>query len=191
MSNVNRGYQLRAVLLIVLMSSATAAAQTTESIPDNPPQQAPDTPPEPAGTAWRSLVKETGRDFAARRRSTGVMLAAGGALALAVHPADGYVEQGRMLRLSVRACRQCLRGRVCPRASLRIPCIVARTGGRDVCGDLPARRRSALSQRRGLWRRAGESIGWTIVGRHGRSSYALQRIPVRGGMMVALVREHD
>ena len=37
----------------------------------------------------------------------------------------------------------------------------------------------------------GESIGWTIVGRHGRSSYALQRIPVRGGMMVALVREHD
>ena len=70
MSNVNRGYQLRAVLLIVLISSATAAAQTTESIPGNPPQQAPanDTPPEPAGTGWRSLVRE-------------------------MHPADDYVEE--------------------------------------------------------------------------------------------------
>jgi hypothetical protein len=37
----------------------------------------------------------------------------------------------------------------------------------------------------------GESIGWTIVGRHGRSSYALQPVPIRGVMMVALVRERD
>jgi hypothetical protein len=34
----------------------------------------------------------------------------------------------------------------------------------------------------------GEATGWTIVGRHGRSEYALQPVPVRGGMMIALAR---
>lgn len=34
----------------------------------------------------------------------------------------------------------------------------------------------------------GEAAGWTIVGRHGRETYALQPVPVRGGMMVALAR---
>ena len=34
----------------------------------------------------------------------------------------------------------------------------------------------------------GEAVGWTIVGRHGRSEFALQPMPVPGGMMVALVR---
>ncbi len=34
----------------------------------------------------------------------------------------------------------------------------------------------------------GEAVGWTIVGRHGRSDYALEPVPVHGGMMVALVR---
>jgi len=34
----------------------------------------------------------------------------------------------------------------------------------------------------------GEAAGWTVVGRHGRSQYALQPVPIRGGMMVALVR---
>jgi membrane-associated phospholipid phosphatase len=34
----------------------------------------------------------------------------------------------------------------------------------------------------------GEAVGWTIVGRHGRSEYALEPVPVHGGMMVALVR---
>jgi len=37
----------------------------------------------------------------------------------------------------------------------------------------------------------GEATGWTIVGRHGRSSYALQPVPVRGGMLIALVRTPD
>jgi membrane-associated phospholipid phosphatase len=37
----------------------------------------------------------------------------------------------------------------------------------------------------------GEAAGWTVVGRHGRDQYALQPVPVRGGMMVALIRvEH-
>ena len=34
----------------------------------------------------------------------------------------------------------------------------------------------------------GMASGWTVVGRHGRNSYALQPVPVRGGAMVALVR---
>jgi hypothetical protein len=34
----------------------------------------------------------------------------------------------------------------------------------------------------------GEASGWTIVGRHGRSEYAIQPVPVPGGMMIALTR---
>ena len=34
----------------------------------------------------------------------------------------------------------------------------------------------------------GMASGWTVVGRHGHSSYALQPYPIRGGAMVALVR---
>jgi membrane-associated phospholipid phosphatase len=37
----------------------------------------------------------------------------------------------------------------------------------------------------------GEATGWTIVGRHGRSQYTMQPVPVRGGMMVALVRVNE
>jgi hypothetical protein len=38
----------------------------------------------------------------------------------------------------------------------------------------------------------GTATGWTIVGRHGRDTYALLPTPVRGGMMVSLVRrDHD
>jgi hypothetical protein len=35
----------------------------------------------------------------------------------------------------------------------------------------------------------GVASGWTVVGRHGRSSYALMPAPVRGGVMVALTRD--
>jgi membrane-associated phospholipid phosphatase len=34
----------------------------------------------------------------------------------------------------------------------------------------------------------GMASGWTVVGRHGRSSYAMVPAPVRGGAMLALVR---
>ena len=34
----------------------------------------------------------------------------------------------------------------------------------------------------------GIATGWTVVGRHGRSTYALMPIPVRGGVMVSLSR---
>ena len=34
----------------------------------------------------------------------------------------------------------------------------------------------------------GMASGWTVVGTRGRSHYALQPVPVRGGMMVAVIR---
>jgi membrane-associated phospholipid phosphatase len=35
----------------------------------------------------------------------------------------------------------------------------------------------------------GIATGWTVVGRHGRSNYALLPVPVRGGVMVSLTRK--
>jgi membrane-associated phospholipid phosphatase len=35
----------------------------------------------------------------------------------------------------------------------------------------------------------GVSSGWTVVGRHGRSTFALTPVPLRGGMMVAVTRK--
>jgi membrane-associated phospholipid phosphatase len=34
----------------------------------------------------------------------------------------------------------------------------------------------------------GIASGWTVVGRHGRDSYAMLPVPVRGGMMVTFMR---
>jgi membrane-associated phospholipid phosphatase len=34
----------------------------------------------------------------------------------------------------------------------------------------------------------GTAAGWTVVGRHGRAGYALQPVPLPGGMMIAVVR---
>jgi membrane-associated phospholipid phosphatase len=35
----------------------------------------------------------------------------------------------------------------------------------------------------------GTTTGWTVVGRHGRSNYALMPVPVRGGVAVVLLRK--
>jgi hypothetical protein len=37
----------------------------------------------------------------------------------------------------------------------------------------------------------GEAVGWTVVGRHRTSTFALEPVPLRGGLMVALVRTAD
>ena len=96
--------------LILLLTAGSAAAQTDEppftlsagSWANQPPafdfsQDATrkEPPPLPEETNWSSLVKDTGRDFAAfpRRRSTWVLLAGGAVAALAVHPLDDYVEE--------------------------------------------------------------------------------------------------
>jgi len=34
----------------------------------------------------------------------------------------------------------------------------------------------------------GVASGWTVVGRHGRSDYTLVPVPIRGGVMISLVR---
>lgn len=61
----------------------------------NTGQKEQEKPPLPPSTGWRTLVKDTGRDFVAlpQRRSTWVLLAIGGAAALAAHPADQYVRR--------------------------------------------------------------------------------------------------
>jgi membrane-associated phospholipid phosphatase len=37
----------------------------------------------------------------------------------------------------------------------------------------------------------GTAAGWTVVGTRGRSEYALQPVPVKGGMMLAFTRVKD
>ena len=37
----------------------------------------------------------------------------------------------------------------------------------------------------------GLASGWTVVGTHGRSGFALEPIPMKGGMMIALTRVHQ
>jgi hypothetical protein len=34
----------------------------------------------------------------------------------------------------------------------------------------------------------GVAAGWTVVGRHGRSSYAMTPVPVRGGLAMQFSR---
>jgi hypothetical protein len=78
----------------------TIATQSTESLS---PEQAPpkqhsepkkEAVPDHVSTGWRSLLKDSASDFVAlpKRRSTWTILGIGAAAALAVHPADDYVE---------------------------------------------------------------------------------------------------
>lgn len=85
--------------LLILLVASSAAAQTTAEDPPPaaapaPAAQGPDPIVEHTETTWKSLLKDTGSDFVSfpQRKSTWVLLAAGGALALAAHPADEYVE---------------------------------------------------------------------------------------------------
>jgi len=34
----------------------------------------------------------------------------------------------------------------------------------------------------------GEAAGWTVVGRHGRKTFAMRPVPIRGGMMLTWTR---
>jgi hypothetical protein len=79
----------------------TIATQSPESLsPEQaPPAQQPEpkkkeAAPEHLSTGWRSLLKDSASDFVAfpKRRSTWTILGIGAAAALAVHPADDYVE---------------------------------------------------------------------------------------------------
>jgi len=254
------------------MVSVSAAAQTIAPDPARAAQNKPaDTPPPPTeGTGWKTLIKDTGRDFVSfpQRRSTWVLLGVGGALALAAHPADDYVERhivgndtagtifapgkvigsagfqagaavglwvtGRYLAPPKNGSPSKLAhlGFDLMRAQIISQTLVVaikQSARRDrptgeCCafpsGHATAAFAAAAVLERHLGYRAswpallgasyvaasrlvdnrhflsdvvfgaalGEAAGWTVVGRHGRSMYALQPLPIDGGMMVALVR---
>ena len=85
------------------IDTPTANTIATQSIELLSPEQAPpeqqtepkkEAAPEHLSTGWRSLLKDSASDFVAfpKRRSTWTILGIGAAAALAVHPADDYVE---------------------------------------------------------------------------------------------------
>jgi len=263
------------IVAVVFLSTANpAVGQNTDST--DPPQaadgQAKDLPPTPAHTGWATLIKDTGRDFVAfpKRRSTWIMLAVGGAAALAVHPADDYVEShivgnsaakdafavGRWVGSSAfqagasvglwvigryivppapdgsRTNKVSHLGFDLMRAQILTQTLVQgvkysvrRDRPTGECCAFPSGHAAsafALASvlERHLGYRAswpvlaaatyvatsrlvddrhflsdvvfgaalGEAAGWTVVGRHGRGEYALQPVPVPGGMMIALTR---
>jgi membrane-associated phospholipid phosphatase len=232
-------------------------------------------PPLPEHTGWATLVKDTGRDFASfpQRKSTWVLLAAGGAAALAVHPADEYVHDhvtGNQTAEKVFALGKVVGsagfaggtavglwvvGRyvlppgpdgsrtnkvshigfdlmramiVSQTLVIGIKQTVRRDRPTGECCAFPsghaatAFAMSSVLERHFGYRASwpallgatyvatsrlvdnrhflsdvvfgaalGEAAGWTVVGRHGREKFAIQPVPVPGGMMVALVTIGD
>jgi hypothetical protein len=77
---------------------AVAQSEQPESVDQDSPAQQPEAKkekaPEHLSTGWGSLVKDSASDFVAfpKRPSTWTILGIGAAAALAVHPADDYVE---------------------------------------------------------------------------------------------------
>ena len=271
---MRRHWSINAAAALVLSATA-AAAQTSPppaATPADPQQKEQPAPVEHTG--WRSLVKDTGRDFASfpQRRSTWVLLASGGALALAAHSADDYVERhivgnqtadhvfsagkviGSAAFESGAAVTVWLVGRQLGRAQgtsktnkvshlgfdlMRAQIVtqsivhgikysVRRDRPTGECCAFPSGHAasafaaaSVLERHlgyRGWWpvmvaasyvatsrlvdnrhflsdvvfgAAVGEATGWTVVGRHGRTEYALQPVPVRGGVMLAFVRTGD
>jgi membrane-associated phospholipid phosphatase len=259
-----------ALTLMIIAGPVAAQTPATPSQNSSPEPQAA-AHPTPAHTGWATLVKDTGRDFAAfpRRRSTWVLLAAGGALALAAHPADDYVKShivgnttakhifapGRIIggtifqtgaAVSLWAVGRyitpangesrtnkvshlgfdLLRAQIVSQGFVHaIKYTVQRDRPTGECCAFPSGHATSAFAAASVLERhfgyrawwpslaaasyvatsrlvdnrhflsdvvfgaaLGESVGWTVVGRHGRSEYVLQPIPVHGGMMVALQR---
>jgi membrane-associated phospholipid phosphatase len=260
------------VALLVVTTSAAAQEPNEASAAGGGTVQGPEPLPEPHETNWASLLKDTGRDFISfpKRPSTWVLLASGGALALAVHPADDYVESH--IVGNPTADRLFATGKVLGSAPFQIGTAVTLyfvgrsltkvdgqthrvthigfdlirsqilaqsmvygikyTGQRDrptgeCCAFPSGHATSAFAAAsvlerhfgyRGSWpalvvasyvaasrlvddrhflsdvvfgAALGTAAGWTVVGRHRTSKFALQPVPVRGGMMIALVRVAD
>jgi membrane-associated phospholipid phosphatase len=266
------------VILTWLAAVVSAEAQVAQDSPASEPTaegadaQGKEPLPEPVETNWRSLLKDTGRDFISfpKRPSTWVLLAGGGVLALAAHPADDYVEThivgnpkadglfvtgkvlgsagfqvGSALTLYVvgqhltkgepRTHRlthigfDLMRTQIVAQTIVHgIKYTVRRDRPTGECCAFPSGHAtsafaaaSVLERHfgyRGSWpallaatyvatsrlvdhrhflsdvvfgAALGEAVGWTVVGRHRTSKFALQPVPVRGGMMIALVRVAD
>lgn len=80
-------------------TAGTVVAQSTEVGSDQAPREQQPEPqknaaPQHVSTSWRSLLKDSASDFVAfpKRKSTWTILGMGAVAALAVHPADDYVE---------------------------------------------------------------------------------------------------
>jgi len=259
------------VTLALLVATTQAAAQTPEPLPTESAQGGQETVPPIEHTGWATLIKDTGRDFVAfpKRKSTWVLLAGGGVAALAVHPADDYVQShilgndaadkffkpgkiiggapfqvgtavglwaiGRYVVPAKDGSRtnklshlgfDLMRAQIVSQALVHgIKYTTQRDRPTGECCAFPsghaatAFAAASVVERHFGYRASwpallaasyvgasrlvenrhwlsdvvfgaalGEAVGWTIVGRHGRSEYALQPVPVPGGMMVALVR---
>jgi len=269
-----------ALFAVVMVPAAPATAQSVDPpalstlvAAGNASQTS--TPPPTAHTGWGTLVKDTAQDFVAfpKRKSTWVILAAGGAAALAAHPADDYVQEhivgsetakdvfklgkwvgstyvqvgtavglwviGRyMLPPATGESKtnkvshlgfDLMRAQIVSQALVHgIKYTVRRDRPTGECCAFPsghaatAFATAAVLERhfgyRGSWRALlaasyvaasrlvdnrhflsdvvfgaalGEATGWTVVGRHGREKYALQPVPIRGGMLVSLVKVYQ
>jgi hypothetical protein len=276
------------VAVAFMIGTVPALAQTSQPSQVDPPQenqpsqvnppqesQPKNLPPETMHTGWATLLKDTGRDFASfpKRRSTWVLLAAGGAAALAAHPADDYVEThivgnktadrffklgkvvgsgafeggaavslwfiGRYVTAPAKGEPRTnrishlgfdlMRAQIVSQSIVHgIKYSVRRDRPTGECCAFPSGHAASAFAAASVLERhfgeraswpalaaasyvatsrlvdnrhflsdvifgaaVGEAVGWTVVGRHGKSEYALQPVPVRGGLMVALVRTAD
>ena len=70
------------------------ADSLNQASPPQQPEKKKEAAPDHLSTGWSSLLKDSASDFVAfpKRRSTWTILGIGAAAALAVHPADDYVE---------------------------------------------------------------------------------------------------
>jgi membrane-associated phospholipid phosphatase len=265
-----------AVAMALMVNTNSAMAQEPQPTPPDPAStgQTKEVHPEPAHTGWATLVKDTGRDFVSfpKRKSTWVFLAAGGAAALAAHPADDYVQShivgnttaekifkpgriigsagfqtgtavglwvvGRYILPPEDGSRtnkishlgfDLMRAQIVTQALVHgVKYTVRRDRPTGECCAFPSGHAASAFAAASVVERhfgyrawwpaltaasyvatsrlvdnrhflsdvifgaaLGEAAGWTVVGRHGRSEFALQPVPVRGGMMLALVRTHD
>ena len=76
------------------VSQSDDADSLDQGSPAQPPEKKKEAAPEHLSTGWSSLLKDSASDFVAfpKRRSTWTILGIGAAAALAVHPADDYVQ---------------------------------------------------------------------------------------------------
>ena len=79
---------------IAITTQSADAISSAQAPAEQQPEPKREAAPEHSSTSWRSLFKDSASDFVAfpKRKSTWTILGIGAAAALAVHPADDYVE---------------------------------------------------------------------------------------------------
>ena len=95
----------------------------------------------------------------------------------------------RMLFVSVRPFVSELCHGISSRAASWVSSRMADVRNRDLRRDVETARQCHFLSDVIFGGAVGVSSGWTVVGRHGRSTFALTPVPLRGGMMVAVTRK--